>query len=109
MQDIQEYKIDLCVELLKVMGKMNFLPTSISHVEGNEWFQKSVGCDPLQQRTQLVIMFYNYLMYTGDEVPVQIRLALGSATDSKVWLDDVVANILPWMRNYQERYFPVTH
>lgn len=99
---------DLPTLIMDTMGKMGFRQSSINLIAGSTKVAECQGLPTHSQRTILIMMFYDILMYKpGIKVPNQIRIGLSAADDSLTWFDDIVRVVLPYMRELEDIFFPI--
>lgn len=102
----EEVVLDLCAEILRTVKRLGFKDSSIAKIEHADAMRSAENRPPELQKTILTMMFYNLLMYTGNRIPQNIRLALNISPTPLGWLHDMTSTVLPFMLANEDVFFP---
>lgn len=107
MISAEREKIDLCIEILNAMTRLEFKEDSIDMIERHQNFVEATTSNPYVQRTQLTMAFFDVMMNGKSEEPVpsKIRMALNYSPNVEGWLDDMKLVILPFLKRNEENFF----
>lgn len=106
---MDDLNINICQITIDEMTKLGFRESSINRIKNNEYFISAYHSHYSFQRALLSTILFRILLYSNVKIPNQIRLALNIATDSTGWLDDLKLVILPFLKENEDIFFPVTN
>lgn len=97
---------NLCYLLVRSMEKIGFSVPEVNQIKNDKRFIDVYEADSKVQRTALTMVLFDLIMYTGKEIPINIRVALNAAQDPMEWISDISVSVLPFIKLNSEEFFP---